>query len=96
MGVALTEAYNRLTNERRKYGDLVKCEFHIHTPASYDFEGKLFKRLRTVDVINFAHLNGYLSIEQKNILIQDEESGYFSTAERLLWLIRSMSNLYLQ
>lgn len=71
----LNKIYSKINSGRKKYGQLKKCEIHIHTPESacYRFitsnsrgednlEGKyLYSKLTTEEVLNYSKNVGYLS-----------------------------------
>mgnify|MGYP001044130634 CR=1 FL=1 len=70
----LRKIYDQIENSRIKYGDLKKCELHIHTPASHDYRltknsKKNYIDLTTEEVINLAYETGYLTEEVKEKLI---------------------------
>lgn len=49
----IQESYNEIKIKKRKFGDYKKFEFHLHTPASYDyklFSDKLYKNLSEKDI----------------------------------------------
>lgn len=77
----LDKKYNSIIMQRKKYGQLKKCEFHIHTPVSscYRFisagdnlEGKdLYSKLSTRQVIDYSLEVGYLSQHQYDEIINN-------------------------
>lgn len=80
MTISLLRNYQKLTRSRSDYGDLKKCEFHIHTPASHDYRlipNKLYKNLTEVDVVKVAYEMEMLTEEQRDFLFREIESGYF-------------------
>ncbi|MFJ7557568.1 hypothetical protein ACIQXZ_27675 [Bacillus thuringiensis] len=53
----LLEIYKKIEKAQKRYGDLKKCEIHLHTPASYDYclvPDKSFQQLTEKEVINIA------------------------------------------
>lgn len=34
---SILQNYKKLSSVHRNYGELRKCKFHIHTPASHDY-----------------------------------------------------------
>ncbi|AJY77851.1 hypothetical protein VN24_19075 [Paenibacillus beijingensis] len=63
-----------IKTSRQRYGSLKKCEFHLHTPASYDYnliEGKEYVELNDIEVINLATEEGFLTIEQQQHLLNN-------------------------
>ncbi|MGG2196567.1 Spaf_1101 family AAA-like ATPase [Paenibacillus sp.] len=76
--------YKQINRERKKFGDLLKCEFHIHTPASYDYKlvpGKEYKNLTSIDVVHIANQLGYFDEEQTSHFVQEISAGYYDTDE---------------
>ena len=68
----LKRVYEIIENSRRKYGYLRKCEFHLHTPASYDYKltgDKLYSELTISEILEFAEKTGYLKDETKKIIL---------------------------
>lgn len=64
--IGLKKVYSEIELLKESYGRLHKCEFHIHTPASYDYRlitGKIFKNLTLNDVLEIARNEEYLSDE---------------------------------
>lgn len=64
----LDEVYSVIKNQRKKYGELKKCEFHLHTPASYDYrlsKDKNYKLLIEEEILELAVEIGYLSEEAR-------------------------------
>jgi len=62
----LKRVYEKIINSRRKYGYLKKCEFHIHTPASFDYcliKDKKYKELSTIDILDLSEEKEYLNRE---------------------------------
>ncbi|GJM72686.1 hypothetical protein HMSSN036_49020 [Paenibacillus macerans] len=75
MGTSLHQNYKKLINVRRKYGELRKFEFHIHTPASHDYRvmnNRLYYSMDVEEIIQLAYEINYYNEEQK---------GFFSTKE---------------
>jgi DNA-cytosine methyltransferase len=65
----LKNIYDIVLNSRKKYGELKKCELHLHTPASYDYRfisGKEYKKLKVEDILIVSEKNKYLSSEAVN------------------------------
>lgn len=70
----LEYVYRKIQDGRKKHGNLKKCEFHLHTPASHDYrliENKSYNDLTTLEVIEFAVEQGYITPELKNLLLKD-------------------------
>jgi hypothetical protein len=86
------KAYNIIENSRKRYGTLKKCEFHLHTPASYDYkffdyEKKrfiLFKDLSTLEIIKIANQEGYLSNEKMSFLLEHIEEYNDESYKRVI------------
>ncbi|MGP9043966.1 Spaf_1101 family AAA-like ATPase [Cytobacillus kochii] len=60
----MKKVYKEFELLKESYGRLHKCEFHIHTPASYDYRlitGKKFKSITLKDVLEIARDEEYLS-----------------------------------
>lgn len=91
----LDKIYEDINTKRKKYGQLKKCELHIHTPESAcyrfhtpndvdlkDIEGKyLYSKMTTVDVLNYSLEVGYLSKNIYDKLI--EKLDYYNSSEYL-------------
>jgi len=60
---SLTRAYQEIELHRRTFGTLKKCEFHMHSPASYDYRmhGTAFCEVSLTDVIDIALKEGWIS-----------------------------------
>ncbi|MEH7159392.1 AAA family ATPase [Neobacillus drentensis] len=79
--IGLKKVYKELELLKESYGRLHKCEFHIHTPASYDYRlstGKKFKNMALNDVLEIARDEEYLSDElilkiQQNTTEENEQ-----------------------
>lgn len=81
----LDDIYNKINGSRKKYGELKKCEFHIHTPASAcyrfinpentdkkDLEGEyLYSNLSTKEIVDYSYKIGYLSLNVYNDIIKN-------------------------
>ncbi|MCU6791910.1 hypothetical protein OB236_07205 [Paenibacillus sp. WQ 127069] len=81
-GSILSKYYRQITQETRRIGDLKKCEFHIHTPVSHDYqliEGSLYKRLAEEEVINYAWEINYFNNEQREHMLNHVEAGLFKS-----------------
>ncbi len=76
----LLEIYKKIEKAQKRYGDLKKCEIHLHTPASYDYRlvpDKSFKQLTEKEVINIAKDYGYFTeIQQQKMLSLVNEGEY--------------------
>ena len=91
----LDKIYNNINTRRKKYGELKKCELHIHTPESacYRFhtpdgvdleniEGKyLYSKMSTIEVLNYSLEVGYLSKNIYDTLI--ENLDYYNSSQYL-------------
>ncbi|MBN1040202.1 hypothetical protein DVW12_16060 [Clostridium botulinum] len=83
----LDRIYEDINTKRKKYGQLKKCELHIHTPESAcyrfhtsndanldDIEGKyLYSKMTTIEVLNYSLEVGYLSKDIYDKLIEELE-----------------------
>ena len=72
----IQKIYERMNTSRRKYGTLKKCEFHLHTPASYDYnfyKNSSYSQLSTRDIINIAEEVNYINSTVKEQLISNLE-----------------------
>jgi predicted metal-dependent phosphoesterase TrpH len=79
----------KLIGGRRNYGELRKCEFHIHTPASHDYElipGGDYSELEVSKIILFAYEIGYFNVEQKEQMLNANGSGDINRADFLTHL----------
>lgn len=69
---SLSHIYEHVIKMRRKYGDLKKCEIHLHTPASHDYsliEGKSYKSLNVEIILEYSQKYGYLNQTQKETIL---------------------------
>ncbi|MDR7246849.1 Spaf_1101 family AAA-like ATPase [Priestia megaterium] len=72
----IQKIYERMNTSRRKYGTLKKCEFHLHTPASYDYnfyKNSSYSQLSTRDIINIAEEVNYINSTVKEQLMSNLE-----------------------
>jgi Predicted metal-dependent phosphoesterases (PHP family) len=86
MGTTLQQNYRKLINVRRKYGELRKCEFHIHTPASHDYRllnNREYQSINAEEIIHLAHEINYYNEEQKDILLFKQKNGELSDSKSL-------------
>ncbi|WP_052442116.1 Spaf_1101 family AAA-like ATPase [Mesobacillus selenatarsenatis] len=70
----LSGIVDMINSKRKSYGELKKCEFHFHTPASYDYElikGSNYHTLSLDEILNFSVLIGYLTNSNKEELIRN-------------------------
>ncbi|MFC5527846.1 Spaf_1101 family AAA-like ATPase [Cohnella yongneupensis] len=84
MSNPLLKKYNDINKARNKYGEIIKCEFHLHTPASHDY--RLEKDMKYVDlsdeeVINIAFNNGYINTIQKDHFLDEIRQGLYASKE---------------
>lgn len=80
----LANIYKIIESSRVKYGTLKKCEFHIHTPASFDYRlipGKKYSTLTINEVVDIALSQGYLDEDSKAILDQKIIAGEYEGEE---------------
>lgn len=85
MGVI--NAYTKIEEAGKVYGSLKKGEFHIHTPASYDYKlrsGRFYKDLSIEEVLEFAVEESYITTELREKMLQDIE--YYKSENYTLWL----------
>jgi ABC-type lipoprotein export system ATPase subunit len=78
--IMLNRIYNAIENPRRKYGHLIKCEFHLHTPASHDYNmisGKKYNQISLIELLQICEEYEYLSKYQVK-LIADAIDEYIS------------------
>lgn len=72
MTSSLSQIYSQISNMRKKYADLKKCEIHLHTPASHDYsliEGKQYGSIRIEELLEYSKKIGYLNqIQFESIL----------------------------
>lgn len=90
----MIKVYEKIKKQRKKYGKFVKCLFHIHTPASYDFrllqdkEPKWYKQLTEEGIYNIADKELSLGgIRFSEELIK--EKGYNNSKEYLSYLMQA-------
>lgn len=84
MTISLLKAYHMLTESRQNYGDLKKCEFHIHTPASHDYRliaNKSYKQLTEKEIVEIAYEHGMFSIELRDFMMTELALGKYEGAE---------------
>ncbi|WP_338539542.1 hypothetical protein [Paenibacillus tundrae] len=84
MTIALQKAYHMLTESRQKYGDLKKCEFHIHTPASHDYRlvaNRSYKHLSEKEIVEIAYEHGMFSQELRDFMMTEIALGKYEGAE---------------
>ncbi|NUU54901.1 hypothetical protein HP548_12520 [Paenibacillus taichungensis] len=84
MTITLQEAYHMLTESRQNYGDLKKCEFHIHTPASHDYRlvaKKTYKQLSEKEIVEIAYDHGMFSQDLRDFIMAELELGKYEGAE---------------
>lgn len=80
----LSKYYRSINQVTRKIGDFKKCEFHIHTPASYDYQlidGELYSKLTDFDIVKFALEVGYFTELQREHFLKQVETGLFKTSD---------------
>ncbi|MBT2636578.1 Spaf_1101 family AAA-like ATPase [Bacillus sp. ISL-39] len=78
MSSSLPQIYQHIIKMRQKYGDLKKCEIHLHTPASYDYsliEGEKYKTLELEKILDYCQQYGYLNQIQTNTIRLGIENG---------------------
>lgn len=74
----INDSYKILNANRDKFGDYKKFEFHLHTPASYDyclFEDKLYSTLEEKDIELFGVEKGLLINKTINFLKDKYENS---------------------
>lgn len=77
----LDKIYINIDNQRKKYGQFKKCEFHMHTPAS-----KCYKLIASEEDINDDNgnnsgeekLGNYFNMTSEDVLIYAKEIGYIN------------------
>ncbi len=72
----LKRVYNLIEGSRKKYGNLKKCEFHLHTPASHDYElikDKNYSQLSIEEILEFSVEIGYLNKGNKDFILKEVE-----------------------
>lgn len=86
MGTSLLQNYKKLISGRRNYGELRKCEFHIHTPASHDYRlinNKEYRSLELEEIILFASELEYFNEEQRELMLLKNSRGEFNEIESI-------------
>ena len=76
----LQKVVETIEKTRKRYGMLKKCEFHIHTPASHDYQlikNQKYNDLTTKEVILYSKKVGYLNSEISELLLEDYEKGKY-------------------
>ena len=69
----LNQIVSKIRSARKRYGTLKKCEFHLHTPDSYDYmltAGREYKEISTKEILDFAEQSGLISSASKAVLIE--------------------------
>lgn len=77
----LDKIYINIDNQRKKYGQFKKCEFHMHTPAS-----KCYKLIASAEDINDDNgnnsgeekLGNYFNMTSEEVLSYAKEIGYIN------------------
>ncbi len=78
MTESISQIYYKITNMRRKYADLKKCEIHLHTPASYDYvliDGQNYESIKIEKILNYAKEIGYLAENQLEAILDRVDKG---------------------
>lgn len=84
MATSLLKNYKMMRSIRTNYGELRKCEFHIHTPASHDYRlifDKNYKILDVEEIVHFANEIGYYNDEQRELMLDNISAGKFQGIE---------------
>ncbi|MEK4510809.1 Spaf_1101 family AAA-like ATPase [Paenibacillus sp. FSL K6-2524] len=90
MGTSLNQNYKNLINVRRKYGELRKFEFHIHTPASHDYRvmnKRIYHSMNVEEIIQLAYEVNYYNEEQKDYFLQKHMNGELSDIDSLHYFV---------
>lgn len=72
--IKIRKVYDDVNKLRKNYGILKKCEFHIHTPASYDYrlyddwKPEEYKNISDIDLLKIAVEEEYITEKNKNEL----------------------------
>ncbi|MFE9278284.1 Spaf_1101 family AAA-like ATPase [Paenibacillus glucanolyticus] len=86
MANSLKQNYKKMMGVRRSYGELRKCEFHIHTPASHDYRlinDKEYQYLNIEEIILYASELNYFNEDQKELMLQKSSKGEFDHSDSL-------------
>ncbi|MFJ5772476.1 Spaf_1101 family AAA-like ATPase [Psychrobacillus sp. NPDC093180] len=79
------DVYSKIESMRKKYGKIKKAEIHFHTPASHDYklisDEKFYSELSEPEIIEFACSIGYLTVNQKDIILNNFHNGDYSGPE---------------
>ncbi|MFN2745237.1 Spaf_1101 family AAA-like ATPase [Bacillus sp. z60-18] len=70
----INNVYQQIKNQRARYGTLKRCEFHIHTPASYDYKmykNLLYEEMTAEQIINVALEVGYINTEIRKKILEN-------------------------
>ncbi|KOP68486.1 hypothetical protein AMS62_27025 [Bacillus sp. FJAT-18019] len=89
MAASLEQNYKKMISVRRSYGELRKCEFHIHTPASHDYrliDDKNYEFLSVDEIINYAYELSYFNESQKELMLMKNSAGELDDIESLSYL----------
>ncbi|WP_277585024.1 Spaf_1101 family AAA-like ATPase [Psychrobacillus antarcticus] len=83
--IGVMDVYSKIESMRKKYGKVKKAEIHFHTPASYDYKlisnDKYYNELSETEIIEFASTIGYLTVNQKEIILTMFLNGEYSGEE---------------
>ncbi|WP_058307347.1 Spaf_1101 family AAA-like ATPase [Gracilibacillus massiliensis] len=83
----LARVYKVLENEKRTYGHLLKTEFHIHTPASHDYElieNNKFNNMTLNEVIQVA--------QERELYSQEFVDKYLLKSSHAKEILQDMKN----
>lgn len=83
IGRKIKYVYGIIENSRKRYGEFKKCEFHIHTPASYDYKlldsisPEDFAKMKDREILDLSVKEGLLNeYAKEQILVEiDQYSG---------------------
>lgn len=77
----IKEVYDLIEKSRARYGVFKKCELHLHTPVSYDYElikGKKYNQISLEEIYDLSISTGYLNRATVK-LIKDKEDEYLTS-----------------
>ncbi|KGR74313.1 Spaf_1101 family AAA-like ATPase [Ureibacillus manganicus] len=76
----IINVYETIRESKNTYGDLKKCEIHLHTPASHDYRliaGESYDTLSIESILEYALMIGYLNKEGHQELLNKVHQGDF-------------------
>ncbi len=91
----MKEAYSSIKSSKTKYGDYMKCLFHFHTPASYDYRlyndkdnnGEYYKNLTEDEMYEIAKNEELLTKTYQKLSIEYDTELFKDDKELITYLL---------